>query len=289
MLQQPINTIGVIGSGTMGAGIAQVVALAGLKAILYDLNGDVLDKAARRIGQSVEKAVLKAKAPAGAVNMLRTNLSLTTDLSVVAEQAELIIEAVPEDMLLKQDLFANLDKLAPSETCFATNTSSLSVTALAGITKRPERVAGMHFFNPVPQMKLVEVIQGRNTAPELVDALCDLARKLGKTPVKAQDTPGFIVNRVARAFYGEALRLIDEQACSISELDRIIRDEGGFAMGPFELMDLIGIDVNYAVSQSVYHAFFEEDRFKPHPIQRQMVEAGHLGRKTKRGFYRYDV
>jgi 3-hydroxybutyryl-CoA dehydrogenase len=282
------KSIGVVGGGTMGAGIAQIAALAGLRTVLYDLNPDILEQAKARITTSVKKGIERQKLPPDALAQVEGVLVTTQHFDDLVHNLDLVIEAVPEDLQLKLNLFSKLDTLCPPETCFASNTSSISITTMGAATKRPQKLAGMHFFNPVPQMKLVEVIHGKETEPQLIDQLCVLAETLGKTPVKVKDTPGFIVNRVARAFYGEALRLVDEGAVDVSTIDALMREEGGFPMGPFELMDLIGIDVNYAVTQSVYHAYFEEPRFKPHPIQRQMVEAGHLGRKTGRGFYTYD-
>ncbi len=282
------NAIGVVGAGTMGAGIAQLIAASGVRTILYDVSDDVLAVAQERMRQSIEKGVERKKLPADAWATLEAQLTMTSNFDQLGQASDLIIEAIPEDMALKCRLFERLDALCPLETVFASNTSSLSVTAMAAATKRPERVAGMHFFNPVAQMKLVEIIQGKSTSQEVMVQLSDFAVKLGKVPVRAKDTPGFIVNRVARSFYGEAFRLLDEGVADVATVDTIMRSEGGFPMGPFELMDLIGIDVNYAVTQSVYNAYFQEARFKPHPRQRQMVEAGHLGRKTGKGFYDYD-
>ncbi len=281
------DAVGVVGSGTMGAGIAQMLALAGRKTVLYDVNQEVLQYAMGRLEASVEKGVQRGKFPENALYLMEEHLLTTTNIYELGENLDLIIEAIPEDLGLKAQIFHKLEEVCPDTTCFASNTSSLSITALAGATKRPRRFAGMHFFNPVPQMKLVEVIRGKDTDPAYVEELCVLAEAIGKTPVRVKDSPGFVVNRVARAFYGEAFRLLSENVAEVPVIDTIMREEGGFPMGPFELMDLIGIDVNYAVTQSVYHAYFEEPRFKPHPLQRQMVEAGHLGRKTGQGFYRY--
>lgn len=287
-MTKPFNTIGIIGSGTMGIGIAQVVALAGYPIVLYDIRQDILDKALDRLKASIEKGIERKKLPENAWDLFQQRCKTITDLAEIDPSVDLVIEAVPEDLALKKQIFGTLDAVCSPQTCLVSNTSSFSITALAAATKRPEQVAGLHFFNPVPQMKLIEVIQGKSTAAELIDRLCQFSESLGKTPVKAKDTPGFIVNRVARAFYGEALRLLNEGVADVATIDNVMREEGGFAMGPFELMDLIGIDINYAVSLSVYEAYFQEDRFKPHPIQRQMVEAEYLGRKTGRGFYTYD-
>lgn len=287
-MTKPFSAIGVAGAGTMGAGIAQVCALAGYKTVLYDTSVDVLDRAIGYLYKSVEKGIERHKLPGDAITKIEAHLQTSHTIDVLGENLDLVIEAIPEDLALKQRFFAQLDEMCPKEACFVSNTSSFSITALGSVTKRPEQVAGMHFFNPVPQMKLVEIIQSKSTSEGLLDRLAGLAQFLGKTSVRAKDTPGFIVNRVARSFYGEALRLLDEGVSDVPTIDQIMREEGGFLMGPFELMDLIGIDVNYAVSQSVYHAYFEESRFKPHPLQQQMVEAGHLGRKTGKGFYTYD-
>lgn len=288
-MTKTFKSIGIIGAGTMGAGIAQVSALAGLKTVLYDLNPEILKLAKDRLDKAVEKGIAKQKLPRNALYLIEENLILTHTLRDLGDNLDLIIEAVPEDLSLKVNIFSKLDELCPPQTCFASNTSSLSITTLAAATRRPNKVAGMHFFNPVPLMKLVEVIAGKETSPDLVEQLCLLAETMEKTPVRVKDTPGFIVNRVARAFYGEALHLLGDGVADVATLDAIMREEGGFAMGPFELMDLIGIDINYAVTQSVYHAYYQEPRFKPHPIQRQMVEAGFLGRKTGQGFYQYET
>jgi 3-hydroxybutyryl-CoA dehydrogenase len=289
-MMNPYKKLAVLGAGAMGAGISQVAIQAKLEVWLYDIQPDALYTAKERMITSIRKAIERGKQSAEVLGYLESHLVLTsnwTDLE--QDDLDLVIEAAPEDMALKKSLFAKLDATCPTQTVFASNTSSLSITAMGAATKRPGHVAGMHFFNPVPQMKLVEVIQGKETRLEVVQHLCQLAKAMGKTPVIAQDTPGFIVNRVARSFYGEAFRLLAEGVADVAMLDAVMREEGGFAMGPFELIDLIGMDINYAVTQSVYQAYFQEPRFQPHPIQRQMVEAGHLGRKSGRGFYTYDA
>lgn len=285
-----LHHIGILGSGTMGAGIAQLCAQTGYTVRLFDIDPAYLDKAATRIADGLQKAVEKGKLPAEKLDEAVAKLSTHTQLSELA-QCDLIIEAVPEDLALKQMLFQELDACCKPDTILASNTSSLSITALGGATKRPHQVAGLHFFNPVPAMKLVEVIRGQRTADETLATLTTFSKSLGKTPVQAKDTPGFIVNRVARPFYGEALKLLGEHGSDpamIRTIDTVMKEAGGFKMGPFELMDLIGIDVNFAVTQSVWNAYFQLSRYRPHPIQQRMVHAGLLGRKTGEGFYQYE-
>ncbi len=282
--------IGILGSGTMGAGIAQASAQAGYVALLYDIEQSFLDVAAQRIEESLQKAVEKEKLTAQEKDAALKRLSYHTKLKAFKD-CDLVIEAVPENLELKKQLFAELDGLCKPETILASNTSSLSITALGGATQRPQQVAGLHFFNPVALMRLVEVIKGHRTSDDTVSVLAAFAESLGKNPVIAQDTPGFIVNRVARPFYGEALKMLGEQggnAKMLRTIDAVMKEAGGFKMGPFELMDLIGIDVNFAVTQSVWNAYFQVSRYRPHPIQRKMVEAGLLGKKTGEGFYKYE-
>lgn len=281
-----ITTIGVVGAGTMGAGIAQVAILTGFRVRLYDPIEDALAGGRSRIAQSVTRAVERGHVQAEAAEEALGRLTAVTRLTEMRD-AQLILEAVPEELSLKQRVFAELDGVADPGAILATNTSSLSVTAIAGATKHPGRVIGMHFFNPVPVMALVEVVAGQRTEPAVVEEAMQVARHLGKTPVRAKDTPGFIVNRVARHFSLEALRILGEGRIAHDQIDRVMKGSGRFRMGPFELMDLIGIDVNLAVSRSVYEAFFSDPRFRPHPIQQRMVESGQLGRKTGRGFYEY--
>ncbi len=280
-----IKTVSVIGSGTMGRGIAQSAALAGYHVILYDVNGDIVESALSKITASIDKGVSLGKTAEETANSAKNAFRLTTSLAETAE-ADLVIEAAPEKMALKRSIFAELDEAAADHTILSSNTSSLSISALAGATKRPDRFIGLHFFNPAHIMKLVEIIRGDDTSQETVEAASEFVAKLGKTAVHCKDTPAFIVNRVARPFYGEAYRLLGENGADMATIDRLVKSVG-FRMGPFELIDLIGCDINFAVNQSVYDAYFQDPKYRPHPIQRRMVESGRLGRKTDRGFYNY--
>jgi len=270
----------------MGRGIAQVSAQAGFEVLLYDVSGTALKSAIAQIKESLRKGVEKGRMTSADATEALSSIHPRKNLSDFGD-ADFVIEAAVEIMDVKKEIFRKLDQVVAPHTILATNTSSLSVNAIASLTKTPESVVGMHFFNPAPVMQLVEVVRGRLTSEETVKRTCEVAGRMKKTPVVCSDTPGFIVNRIARPFYGEALRLLGEGVATVEEIDRIVRISGGFRMGPFELMDLIGIDVNFAVTQSVYEQFFHEPRFRPHPIQRQMVESGLLGRKTGKGFYEY--
>ncbi len=282
-----IKHLGVVGAGTMGAGIAHVAAVSKLDVLLYDINDTVLRQALERIKADLKKGAEKGKLTQEQTTEAFSCIHPRTKLSDLAH-CEFIIEAAIEDLRVKKDLFKHLDATTKANAILATNTSSLSVTAIASATKHAERVVGMHFFNPAHIMKLVEVVRAQQTSDETVQQTVALTRQLGKTPVVVKDTPGFIVNRVARPFYGEALRLLSENVATIEQIDRITKTVGSFPMGPFELMDLIGIDINLAVTQSMYEQFFGEPRYRPHPIQKQMVDSGLLGKKSGRGFYKYE-
>jgi 3-hydroxybutyryl-CoA dehydrogenase len=280
-----MKTIAVIGAGTMGQGIAQVSALAGYDVILYDIDEAYVTQAMAQIEASIDKGVTRGKTAVATATGAKESFTLTTSLDEVA-QADLVIEAAPEKLALKRDIFAQLDAAAPAHTILASNTSSLSISAIAGATKRADRVIGLHFFNPAHIMKLVEIVHGDFTSDETLSDCQAYVKALGKTAVLCKDTPAFIVNRVARPFYGEALRLLGEDAADVATIDKLIKSLG-FRMGPFELVDLIGCDVNFAVTQSVYEAYFHDPKYRPHPIQRRMVESGRIGRKVGHGFYNY--
>lgn len=273
------SRIGVVGAGTMGSGIALAALYADLHVTLYDVSQEMLEKAKEYIEYHLNR---KRKA----INI--KYLTLTGGLGNLSG-SQIVIEAIPENLNLKQELFSRLDEICPPPAILATNTSTLPVTTIAAEVHRPERVAGMHFFNPAPVLPLVEVVRGARSAPETIKALVSLGEKMGKTPVVTKDTPGFIVNRVARPFYGEALRLLGEGVANHEQIDTLVEKSGGFRMGPFRLMDLIGIDINFAATRSIYEQTFFEPRYRPHLIQAQMVGQKALGRKTGRGFYRYDL
>ncbi len=281
----PEQTIAVIGAGAMGAGVAQVAANAGHPVMLYDQAEGAAEDAIERIARGLDRLVERGRISAGEQTALVSRIQPVDSLEEIGDAA-LVIEAIVEDLAIKQQLFQRLERLCP-EAILASNTSSLSITAIGSALQRPERLIGMHFFNPAPIMKLVEIIRGLASDPVLAQTLFDTARAWGKLAVHARSTPGFIVNRVARPYYAEALRLLQEGAADVPTLDALYREAGGFRMGPFELMDLIGQDVNYAVTASVHQAYYGDPRFTPSLIQKELVDAGWLGRKSGRGFYDY--
>jgi 3-hydroxybutyryl-CoA dehydrogenase len=275
----------VVGAGIMGAGIAQVAAQAGHPVQLFDARPGAAQQAVRKLGETLDTLVAKGKLTPDAAESILTRIKPLAALEELG-QTRLVVEAIIEDTAAKRAVFLQLETLVAADCVLATNTSSISVTAIANGLEHPERLVGMHFFNPVPQMRLVEVVSGLQTEASVAAAIFDLAHDWGKTPVHARSTPGFIVNRIARPFYAETLALLLEQAATPQVLDACVR-AAGFRMGPCELMDLIGHDTNFAVTQSVYQANFFDKRFVPSLVQREMVEGGLLGRKSGRGFYRY--
>lgn len=279
-----MTTICICGAGTMGSGIAQVSATAGFRTLLFDVSEAAVQNAAQKLKADLDKLVAKEKLTAEKAEAILGNLVFLSDLQQC--KADLVIEAIVEKLEAKVALFSQLAAINGSNTIFASNTSSLSVTQIAAALPHPERVAGMHFFNPAPLMKLVEVVKGEHTSEEVATQLVQFTKALGKVPVVCNDSPGFIVNRVARPYYIESLRLAEEGHTSYEVMDRLL--EGiGFKMGPFKLMDLIGNDVNYAVSCSVYEQLGRPERLKPSFIQKEKVEKGELGKKTGKGYYHY--
>ena len=278
------KTICVCGAGTMGSGIAQVAAQSGFSTVLFDLNIDMINRAKASIDNALAKLEVKGKIAGGSKSSILNLIQFTTKLEDC--KADVIIDAIIENLDAKVDLFNKLSAINGAQTIYATNTSSLPVTQIAIATKDHTRVAGLHFFNPAPVMKLVEVVAGESTSPEVINELVELSRQMGKTPVVCKDAPGFIVNRVARHYYLEAMYLLEKGAADYETIDKVL-ESAGFKMGPFKLMDMIGMDINYGVSKIVWEALGKPARLTPSPVQKEKVEAGHLGRKSGKGFYNY--
>jgi 3-hydroxybutyryl-CoA dehydrogenase len=281
--EDKIEKVAVVGAGTMGLGIAQVCASAGLAVQLFDLNTELVSRALGTITKNLDQAIEKKKLePAQKAEILQ-RISIATSLQEI--DGDLVIEAIVEKLEPKQKLFVELERLHP-HLILATNTSTFPIGQVAKLLSKPSQCVGLHFFNPAHVMKLVEVISSEKTAPSLTAQMVSFCRMLGKEPVLVKDSPGFIVNRVARPFYVESLKLLEEEAASLKSIDNLMRGSG-FKMGPFELMDLIGVDTNFAVTTSLYEAFGNAARFKPSAIQQQKVIDGHWGKKIGKGFYEY--
>lgn len=280
----PIKKAGVAGAGAMGLGIAQVLAQSGVQVTLFDVNTTALQAAEATIKKQLQHAVEKGKLSKEEEQATLSRLVFTGDIENLT--GELIVEAIIEKLEPKKELFKKLEAINRPETILASNTSSIPITRIAAGLAHPERVAGLHFFNPAHVMKLVEVIAGAETLPRVVEQLQQLCVAVGKTPIICKDSPGFVVNRVARHFYVESLKLLEEQAATMENIDALM-ESAGFKMGPFKLMDLVGNDVNFSVTSSMYESFHGEPRFRPSRIQQQKVEAGYLGKKTGKGFYTY--
>lgn len=276
--------IGVVGAGTMGAGIAQVCAMSGHEVVMFDLNPEALEKAMKSIEKNLDKGISLGKISADKKETALSNLSTTNSLDSLV--ADLIIEAIVERLDVKIQLFQKLAEVNESSCILATNTSSIPITQISAAIPNPERVVGIHFFNPAHIMRLVEVVSGAHTSEDIAQQAYDLVKQLGKTPIMAKDSPGFIVNRVARHYYVEGLKTLEENVASHEDIDALL-ESSGFKMGPFRLMDLIGVETNFSVTESMYNLFYQDGKFRPSRIQKQKVDAGHHGRKSGKGFYSY--
>ena len=282
-----IENIGIVGSGTMGSGIAQVAATSGCKVKLCDTNQAVLDKAKITLEKILSRLVEKNKIDANEKSRIENNISYVNNLKDLSD-SHLIIEAIVEHLDIKKKVFSELETYVSGECIIASNTSSLSIASIASALKKPERCIGIHFFNPAPLMQLVEVIPAVQTSKDVLEISVKTITDWKKTVAIAKDTPGFIVNRVARPFYGEALRIYEEGIADFQTIDNSMKTLGGFRMGPFELMDFIGNDINYTVTETVFTAFYFDPRYKPAFTQKRLSEAGYLGRKSGKGYYNYD-
>ncbi|MBB4808204.1 3-hydroxybutyryl-CoA dehydrogenase [Chryseobacterium defluvii] len=279
--------IGIIGAGTMGIGIAQVAATAGCKVVVYDAQGPQIDKALSGLEKTLQKLVEKTKISQEKATEIRNNISKAENLQDLKD-SDLVIEAIIENKEIKTKVFTELENYVSEDCIIGSNTSSISITSLGAELKKPERFIGIHFFNPAPLMPLVEVIPSLVTEKSLAEKMYNLMKEWGKVPVIAKDIPGFIVNRIARPYYGEALRIVEENIATPQQVDEAMRTLGNFKMGPFELMDLIGVDVNFAVTTTVYKDYFYDPKYKPSLLQQRMSEAKLHGRKTGKGFYDYN-
>ena len=280
-----METVAVIGAGVMGSGIALCAIQSGYPTLLFDVNAQSLEKGVKHIQKQLAIAVEKGKTTQEKADIALQRLSTTTDKNQLT--ASFIIEAVIEKLSVKQELFTHLESINSPHSILATNTSSIPITQIGAPLKHPERLVGVHFFNPAHIMKLVEIIKGAATSPDIAKAAFNWALSLGKTAVYAEDAPGFIVNRVARHYYVESLKILEENVADIPQIDNLLQ-ASGFKMGAFRLMDLIGVDTNFSVTSSMYQQFHYDPKFRPSRIQQQKVDAGHHGQKTKVGFYSYE-
>ncbi|MEZ4801836.1 MAG: 3-hydroxyacyl-CoA dehydrogenase NAD-binding domain-containing protein [Gelidibacter sp.] len=281
-----INNVGIIGSGTMGSGIAQVAATAGCVVKLFDTNNTALDRAKTSLEKILARLVEKGKIKLEEKSRIQDNISYVSNLKDLSD-SDLTIEAIVENLEIKKKVFSELETYVSDDCIIASNTSSLSIASIASAFQKPERCIGIHFFNPAPLMALVEVIPAIQTSKEVLEKSVQTISNWEKTVAVAKDTPGFIVNRVARPFYGEALRIYEEGIADFATIDHSLKSLGGFRMGPFELMDFIGNDVNYTVTETVFAAFYFDPRYKPSFTQKRFSEAGYLGRKSGKGYYNY--
>ena len=285
-IQSPTLCIGIVGTGAMGRGIAQIAAQAGIRVLLFDALHGAAASARETVIDTLGTLAKKGKITTEMSAAAAARLDVVPRLDELAS-AQIVVEAIVENLDIKQQIFRQLEDIVAADCILATNTSSLSVTSIAAACKQPGRIAGFHFFNPVPLMKIVEVVDGLLTAPWVADALLALGQRMGHTAVRARDTPGFIVNHAGRGFVTEALRILGESITDFRDVDRIMREAAGFRMGPFELMDLTGLDVSQPVMESIYHQYYQEPRYRPSAIAAQRLAGGLLGRKTGRGFYTY--
>lgn len=280
--------VGIIGSGTMGSGIAQVAATAGCNVLVYDTNTAALENSKTKLDKILTRLVEKGRIDVAEKNRIQANIAYVNQLKALAS-VELTIEAIVEDLTIKQKVFQELESYQTEDAIIASNTSSLSIASIASALKKPSRVIGIHFFNPAPLMALVEIIPAVQTSEEVKQKVVNIIADWKKVGVLVKDTPGFIVNRVARPFYGESLRIYEEGKADFITIDTALKEIGGFRMGPFELMDFIGNDVNYTVTETVFKSFYYDPRYKPSFTQKRLSEAGYLGRKSGRGFYDYST
>jgi 3-hydroxybutyryl-CoA dehydrogenase len=282
-----IKHLGIVGAGTMGTGIAHLAAISKISISIYDVNETILRRSIEQIRANIRKAVNLGSLPPEELPVIMERIRTRTSISDLAH-CDFIIESVIEDIRVKKDLFKHLDGNTRSSAVLASTTASLSITSISSLTRNPERIIGTHFFNAVDKTNLVEVVKGHKTNDETIESAKSLIALLGKIPIIVKDTPGFIASRVSHPFYGEALRLLGENVADAGQIDKIVRTLGGFQNGPFESMDIMGIDAAQQINQSLYEQSNGESRFRPHPILKQMIESGLLGKKAKNGFFSYE-